>query len=142
MAARKSRGTEPPRQGIMRLLDSNIIIYASKPDYAFLEPLIGATDICASAISYVEVLGYHLLSQAETDQLDEFFANTSILPLSPSVLDEAVKLRRQRKMKLGDALVAGTALYHKCSLVTRNVKDFDGIPNLTVYDPFPAAATP
>jgi predicted nucleic acid-binding protein len=97
----------------MRLLDSNIIIYASKPGYAFIQPLIGATDICTSAISYVEVLGYHLLSQAEADQLEEFFANTPTLPLSPSVLDEAVKLRRQRKMKLGDALVAGTALFHK-----------------------------
>jgi hypothetical protein len=29
----------------MRLLDSNIIIYASKPGYTFLQPLIGADDI-------------------------------------------------------------------------------------------------
>jgi predicted nucleic acid-binding protein len=120
----------------MRLLDSNIIIYASKPGYEFLQPLVGAADIYASAVSYVEVLGYHLLNQGEADQLEEFFANTPTLPLAPSVLDEAVKLRRQRKMKLGDALVAGTALFHKCTLVTRNIKDFDGIPNLTVYDPF------
>jgi len=126
----------------MRLLDSNIIIYASKPGHAFLQPLVGATDICASVVSYVEVLGYHLLSQREVDQLEEFFANTPTLPLSPPVLDEAVRLRRQRKMKLGDALVAGTALFHKCTLVTRNIKDFDRIPKLTLHDPFPATAVP
>src|SRR5205085_1384115 len=90
----------------MRLLDSNIIIYASKPGYEFLRPLVGASDACASAISYVEVLGYPLLTQAETEQLEEFFANTPTLPLAPAVLDRAVKLRRQRRMKLGDSLVA------------------------------------
>jgi predicted nucleic acid-binding protein len=88
------------------------------------------------------VLGYHLLNPAEAVQLEEFFAHTPTFPLSQHVLDEAVKLRRQRKMKLGDALVAGTALFHKCTLVTRNVKDFDGIANLALFDPFPAPAKP
>ena len=31
----------------MRLLDSNIIIYASKPGYVFLQPLIAAPDFRA-----------------------------------------------------------------------------------------------
>ena len=39
----------------------------------------------------------------------------------PAVLDRAVKLRRQQKMKLGDSLVAGTALAHSCTWVTRNI---------------------
>ena len=34
----------------MRLLDSNIIIYASKPGYDFLGPLVGASDACTSAV--------------------------------------------------------------------------------------------
>ena len=49
----------------MRLLDSNIIIYASKPGYEFLHGIVGASDVSISAVSYVEVLGYHLLTQAE-----------------------------------------------------------------------------
>jgi len=97
----------------MMLLDSNIIIYASKPGYAFLQALVGATDICASAVSYVEVLGYHLLSQTEADQLEEFFANTPTLPLSPPVLDEAVRLRRQRKMKLGACTRCGDRAFQQ-----------------------------
>src|SRR3990172_3810819 len=103
----------------MRLLDSNILIYASKPGYEFLQALAGALDICASAVSCVEVLGYHLRTEAEAEQLEEFFASTPTLPLAPPVLDQAVKLRRQHRLKLGDAFVAGTALVYGCVLVTR-----------------------
>jgi predicted nucleic acid-binding protein len=120
---------------MMRLLDSNIIIYASKPGFQFLEPLIGAADVCASAVSYVEVLGYHLLSLAEKAHLEEFFANTPTFPLA-SPVPQAVKLRGQRRMKLADAFVAGTALTHGCTLVTRNTKDFDSIAGLVLFDPF------
>lgn len=120
----------------MRLLDSNVIIYASKPGCEFLHALVGAADACVSAVSYVEVLGYHLLTPAESEQLEQFFANTPMLTLGAAVLDEAVKLRRQRRMKLGDSLVAGTALLQGCTLVTRNTKDFDWIPGLKLLDPF------
>lgn len=33
------------------LIDSNIIIYASKPGYEFLHPLIGQPDLAVSVIS-------------------------------------------------------------------------------------------
>ena len=39
-------------------------------------------------------------------------------------------------MKLGDALVAGTALFYDLTVVTRNVDDFTGIDGLRVLDPF------
>jgi len=41
-------------------------------------------------------------------------------------------------MALGDALVAGTALTHNLTLVTRNTKDFDWIKNLPLLNPFSA----
>ena len=120
----------------MKLLDSNIIIYASKPVYEFLQAHLVATDLYVSAVSFVEVLGFHGLTPCETAFLEEFFANTPMLPLAPSVLDQAVKLRCQRKMALGDALVAGTALAYGCTLVTRNTGDFDWVPALPLFDPF------
>ena len=52
-----------------------------------------------------------------------------------AVLDRAVSLRRERKMSLGDALIAGTALAFGRTLVTRNVKDFAWITGLSVLDP-------
>jgi len=76
------------------------------------------TDICMSAVSYVEVLGYHLLTLLETPLLEKFFANTPVLSLSAAVPDQAVKLQGLRRTKLGDALIAATALVHRCELVT------------------------
>lgn len=117
------------------LLDSNIIIYASQPQFASLRELIAETSPYVSAISYVEVLGYHRLTEDELTYFQAFFQAASILPLSNDIIEQAVKLRQLRKMSLGDALVAGTALIHRLTLVTRNHTDFDWIPNLAVNNP-------
>lgn len=82
------------------LIDSNIIIYASRPEYAELRRFIAEHAPAVSAISYVEVLGYHKLTDSERQDLEAFFAAAPILPLSSAVLDQAVHLRQQRKSPL------------------------------------------
>jgi hypothetical protein len=84
----------------------------------------------------VEVLGYHQLHDEERQYVEEFFRLARVLPLVQAVLDQAVALRQQRKMSLGDALVAGTALAHGLTLVTRNVEDFQWIQGLSLLNPF------
>ena len=119
------------------LIDSNIIIYAAKPEYPQLRRLIEERPPAVSAVSYVEVLGYHLLSEEERQYFEIFFAACPILAIS-EVLMQAVKLRQTRKMTLGDALIAGTALVHDLTLVTRNTKDFEWIGSLRLLDPLSA----
>ena len=51
------------------------------------------------------------------------------------VLDEAVRLRQERKMSLGDALVAATALVNNLALLSHNQAYFDWIEGLVVVDP-------
>jgi len=120
----------------MMLIDSNIIIYAAKPEYTQLRKFIKEHAPAVSAVSYVEVLGYHKLSEEEQQHLETFFAASSILAISKAVLEQAVKLRQTRKMTLGDALIAGTVLVHNLTLVTRNTKDFDWIGSVRLLDPF------
>jgi toxin FitB len=117
------------------LIDSNIIIYAAKPEYANLRQFIATHAPVVSAVSYVEVLGFHRLLAEEKTLLEAFFAATVVLPLTHDVLEQAVVLRQQRRMSLGDALVASTALLHQHTLITRNVDDFTWIERLTVVDP-------
>jgi len=38
-----------------------------------------------------------------------------------------IVLRLKRKMSLGDALIAATAIEHQLTLATRNVRNFDGL---------------
>ena len=118
------------------LIDSNIIIYAAKPEYAELRKFIAEHAPAVSAVSYVEVLGYHKLSEQERGYFEAFFTAATVLSISDGVLAQAVKLRQLKKMTLGDALIAGTALTHNLTLVTRNTKDFDWIEPLTLLDPF------
>lgn len=120
------------------LLDSNVIIYAAQPEHGHLRRLIAETSPKVSSISYVEVLGYHRLSEVERRYFGAFFGEARVLPVSQPVLDQAVRLRQQRKMKLGDALVAGTALVHSLQLVTRNIDDFAWIRELKAFNPFQA----
>jgi len=117
------------------LIDSNIILYSAKPEHSALRRFIAQHAPAVSAVSYVEVLGYHRLADPERMYFDAFFAAAPILGLSQPVLEQAVRLRQIAKMTLGDALIAGTALSHDLTLVTRNTKDFDWIQGLTLLDP-------
>ena len=124
------------------ILDSNLIICSVRPEYPGLRRLISADGYAASVITIVEVLGYHKLSQPARGALEKFFAATDILPVTDVVVVSAVTLRQSRKMSLGDALIAATALIARRALVTHNVKDFAWIPSLTVVDPLAAGDPP
>ena len=124
----------------MKLLDSNIVIYATKPGFEFLEGTL-ANDVCVSVITYVEVLGFPSLSPTESSSLEELLISIPLINITAPVLDFAVKLRRRRRIKLADAFVAATAMAHGYDLVSRNVDDFKWISDLSVINPFPPSST-
>jgi predicted nucleic acid-binding protein len=120
----------------MMLLDSNIIIYAAKRDYDDLRRFMVRNAYSVSAVSRVEVLGYHLLGDEQREYLEDFFHAADVLRITDSVVNEAVTLRQSRRMGLGDAIIAGTALAHRLMLVTRNTTDLSWISNLDLINPF------
>ncbi|MGB8167358.1 MAG: type II toxin-antitoxin system VapC family toxin [Chthoniobacteraceae bacterium] len=120
----------------MKLLDSNILIYATEPGQETLRERILAEPAGVSVVTMVEVLGYHLLTREEESDLRALLNELSIFPTDIVVAERAVALRQQRKMGLGDALIAATALVHQCPLVTRNVDDFKHVAGLEIINPF------
>lgn len=118
------------------LLDSNVLIYAAQPEHAELRAFVAEHAPAVSVITYIEVLGYHKLREEERAQLEGFFrAAEAVFPLSDRVVQQAVRLRQQRRMSLGDSIVAATALVHERTLVTHNTADFHWIENLPLLDP-------
>jgi len=117
------------------LLDSNLIIYAARSEHEALRDFIARQVPYVSVISKVETLGYHELSAHEKRFLEEFFNAADVLPVSQSAIAEAIRLRQQRRMSLGDALIAGTALTHGLSLATHNTDDFAWVKELDIIDP-------
>ncbi len=119
------------------LLDSNIVIYAVQPVHTALREFIAKHAPGVSVISQIEVLGYHSLETQVQLRLEEFFAATEVLPLSVSVsvVERAIRLRQERRMSLGDSVVAATALVNGRTRVTHNIADFRRIANLELLDP-------
>jgi predicted nucleic acid-binding protein len=117
------------------LLDSNVIIYAAQPEHTTLRQFIADQTPAVSVISSIEVLGYHRLSEEAQCFLERFFQAAEVLPLSDAVVQWAIRLRQRRRMTLGDAIVAGTAVAYGRPLVTHNTDDFRWISEIKLLDP-------
>jgi len=117
------------------LIDSNIVIYAVEPNYPSIRRFIVQQKPMISIVSKIEVLGYHGLTPDNQQRLEKLFQVLPILSISDAIIEQAIHLRQQRKISLGDALIAATALIHNLKLATANVKDFDWIENLEVINP-------
>lgn len=119
----------------MTLFDSNLIIYSVSDDYKQLRPMIIAPDAVISVITKIEALGYHKLPADDKDYFETLFESIPILPITDTIIDKAIELRQQKKMSLGDCLIAATALVNGFDLYTNNTADFVHISGLTVVNP-------
>jgi len=120
------------------LFDSNIIIYAVEPGYDTVRKFVTQQNPVVSAVTKIEVLGYHKLLAEDKQKLERLFQAFPILPITDAIVDQAVILRQQHKISLGDALIAATALIHNLKLATANVKDFCWVDNLEIINPLKA----
>lgn len=62
-----------------------------------------------------------------------------MIPLTDEIADIAIDLRRKSKIKIPDAVIAATCLHDSLILITRNTRDFQGVPGLEIYNPFSKA---
>ncbi len=118
------------------IVDSNIIIYSIEDEYQPLREFLLNYDLQASEISKVEVLGFAKLTQKEKSELENMFDILTTYSVSSAIINTAAQLRQQKKMSLGDAIIASTALVYKLPLMTRNVTDFQWIDGLKIINPF------
>ena len=110
------------------IVDSNLIILASKEEHGDVRAWLAAADVAVSAISRVEVLGFPHITPSEQAKLDAFFATFEIIPIADPVRDEAIRLKQLKKMSLGDSIVAGTAILHGGELAPATSKIFGTSP--------------
>ncbi len=120
----------------MLLLDSNIIIYATQPGFDDLRDLIRNNNSVTSIISKVETLGYHRLAEDDQRFIIKLFNEINLVGLTETIADIAIRLRQEKSLSLGDALIAATALALDLTLVTRNETDFRHIKGLKLINPF------
>jgi predicted nucleic acid-binding protein len=116
------------------ILDSNIIIYSVQPQYIWLARYLQANEsiVHVSLISTLEVLGFSRLLLTDKLVFEAYFSSVPILPLTDTIINEAIRLRQQRRRSLGDSIIAATALLHNLPVLTHNVADFSTVDGLQV----------
>ena len=118
------------------LLDSNTLIYASQPDarFAACRQWVEQDEVAISAVSRLEVLGFGRLTQTDAEFFATMLRFLPQLPITDEVIDQAIKIRQQFRLKTPDAIVAATALVHGLELVTAD-RGFGRVAGLAVIDP-------
>lgn len=116
------------------LFDSNVIIYLSKREIplTFLDPFDA---LFVSIITYMEILGYPFSNQKEEQFIKELLSVFETLFIDQRIADIAVEIRKKKRIKLPDAIIAATAISQGLQLVTRNVDDFSNI-DVKISNPF------
>lgn len=59
----------------------------------------------------------------------------NILPINEAVIEKTITIKQTKKIALGDAIIAATALVYDLIVISRNISDFKNIDGLKVIDP-------
>jgi predicted nucleic acid-binding protein len=124
----------------MYLLDTNAVINyldATLPAQAmqFMDTVVD--DKCnISVITKMETLGFAFKSMDEQKTMETFVSGSNVLFINDEIVDKTIAIRKSKKIKLPDAIIAATALVYGFTLVSRNTSDFTNIQYLDVIDPY------
>jgi len=125
--------------GMNMLVDSNVIIdYVSNriPEKSAKQlDIYFNSNFSVSIISKIEVLGFNT-QEYELEQLESFIQLSSIVYIDEAVADKTIEIRRMKRIKLPDAIIAATALVQNCILLSHNTTDFNKIEGLQDLDPY------
>jgi predicted nucleic acid-binding protein len=110
------------------LADTNTLVYFFNNHPKAIKALDG-NQIFISAVTEIELLSYQGLDDESILAIKEFFTDCSIVEIIPKIKDLTIDLKRTKKVKLPDAIIAATAQFLKVELITFD-KGFANIPNL------------
>jgi predicted nucleic acid-binding protein len=119
------------------LIDTNIIIdnFGNKlPEKA--AAFLNSLEPVVSVVTKIEVLGWLNATDEQLKPLYVFMEMSRLLPIDDAIIKKTISIRQTKKIGLGDALIAATAIVYDQVLITHNVADFKNISGLKVIDPY------
>ena len=113
----------PPPSGSDLLLDTNILIDVLRGEQTSLDWLqLHGGGASISVITWIEILVG--CRESETTAVRSWLEGFRRLELNQAVAGDAVICRRERGLKVPDAIILATARCHGLLLATRNWRDF------------------
>jgi predicted nucleic acid-binding protein len=109
-------------------IDTNICIYLLDGDYNLAELLEGQ-NLFISIITEMELSAYHN-SDTSLKLLSIFLSSVSVINIEEKVKNKAISLRKDKKLKLPDCIIAASAMAYNFPLITadkgfKKVEDLD-----------------
>ncbi len=119
------------------LIDTNVIIdnFGNKLTENG-KKLLYSIDLIVSVVTKIEVLGWINATKEQLKPLYDFMEIANVLPINEEVIEKTIAIRQTRKIALGDAIIAATAIVHNLTVISRNASDFKNITDLQVIDPY------
>lgn len=90
-----------------KVLDTNIVLYLLAG--RLVDPA-RVRDACISIVTDIELLSFRLDDEVAERSLRAFLDEIEIIPLTHSIKLHAISLRQNARLKLPDAVIAGTAM--------------------------------
>jgi hypothetical protein len=108
---------------VKAVIDTNILVDYLRGIASAATELARYKRPAISVISWIEVMGG---TTAQTEKAARAFLQTfDLLEIDAKIAEQAVILRKTRRIKLPDAVIWATAQVHQSLLVSRNTRDFD-----------------
>jgi len=118
------------------LFDTDILIYflAGKLPEHIVEKIENILEYSfnISIITKIEILGWKGHTEESFRETEDFIKNATIFELEEKIVEETIKLRRKKKIKIPDAIIAATAKIYDKILITNNENDFKGLVNIWI----------
>ena len=116
---------------VMILLDSNTVVYLSKEIISIDDVFDDNEEYGISVITYMEVLGYDFESTKEKEFIEELLSYLSIIYIDETIAKRVIQLRKEKKIKLPDAIICATAIVNNALLITNDIR-LKNIKNLKI----------
>ena len=111
-------------------VDTNILIYLLNGD-SDISKILDGKELVISVISELELKSFPNVTQTESAIIDSLVEECQVINLNQEIKKLAIEIRRTRKMKLPDAIVAASAYYSKLPIFTAD-KEFEKLEELDV----------
>ena len=86
----------------MKLIDTNLIIYAAQPQYRWLLPLIATPDCCFATVTKIEVLGFKTITEFEKSFFEKYFSMLKPLHLTDAIIEQTIEILKGLKSRFDE----------------------------------------
>ena len=127
--------------GLNYLCDTNTIIYFLQRQFSeaaelYIDELFKREQPVMSTITEIELLSWKSVSETDNEIIKKFIGDSKVIELEPAIKMKASEIRKKTGIKLPDAIIAATALVYNLTLITRNVKDFKKVGEISIVNPW------